>query len=79
MLDVENKQDIARSKVTGEKTTKSLSQTGSVTDMHIDSSIIDNVKKDNDKEIEEIENNQKRVVEKKAEESSSDEEEEMTE
>ena len=80
MLDVEKRQDRARSKVTGEKT-KSLSQTSTMSDMHIDSSIIDSVKQDNDKEIAEIENNQKKVVEKKkeVEESSSDEEEEMTE
>jgi len=35
-----------------------------MTDLHIDSSIIDSVKKENDREIAEIENNQKKVVKK---------------
>lgn len=56
MLEVEKRQDNARSKQTGEKT-KSLSQTSGMSDLHIDSSIIDSVKKENDKEIAEIENN----------------------
>ena len=52
----------------------------STSDIHIDSSIIDKVRKDTDKEIAEIENDSKKRVEKKqAEEESSDEEEEMTE
>jgi hypothetical protein len=49
--------------------------------MHIDSSIIDKVRIDTDKEMTDIDNEAQRtsIAQSKAEESSSEEEEEMTE
>ena len=85
MLDVEKKQDALRNKQMGASGTKSLVQESKPTtfgdrlDMRIDSSIIDKVRTDTDKEIKDIENESSRTsVAQKGEESSS-EEEEMTE
>jgi hypothetical protein len=82
MLEVEKRQESARSKQIGGSTkslvqdSKPASAFGDHLDMHIDSSIIDKVRKDTDKEMTDIESETQResVAQSKAEESSSEEE-----
>ena len=78
MLEVEKRQESARSKQIGGALVQDSKPApfGDHLDMHIDSSIIDKVRKDTDKEMADIDNEAQRssVAQSKAEESSSDEE-----
>ena len=81
MLEVEKRQESARSKQIGGSGGALVQDSkpapfGDHLDMHIDSSIIDKVRKDTDKEMTDIESETQResVAQSKAEESSSEEE-----